>query len=383
MDVLLRNGIDSRMNLNKIYIISGESSGDLHAGKLCLELKKRNPDLMIRGWGGQHLASAGAVIDVRYEKVNFMGFTEVLKNLSTIFKLFRQTKKSILEFKPDALILIDYPGFNLRMATWASKHGIPVYYYIAPQVWAWKEKRVRILKEAVKKLFIILPFEKDYFASHGIQAYYYGHPLVPLIHSFQFDRDFRIKNNLSNKAIIALLPGSRKQEIQTMLPIFLESIKAECKYQIVVAGMNQHKQLYEGILQTSGVKVHIVYNDTYNLLHQSHLAIVTSGTATLETGLFGVPEIVCYKGNHLSYLLAKKLIKVKFICLVNLIADKKVVQELIQQECNPIRIKEELSKLKDHLVKRHVKSELKEIHHLLAGNNPYENVALEMMKDFN
>ncbi len=368
------------MKLNKVYIISGEASGDLHGGKLCKELKKINPDIQIRGWGGDQLEAAGAVVDVRYERVNFMGFTEVLKNIITILKLFRQTKRTILEFKPDALILIDYPGFNLRMAKWAKEHSIPVYYYIAPQVWAWKEKRVRIIKEAVRKLFIILPFEKDFFSKHGVPSYYFGHPLLQLIHEFKYDRDFRIKNQLTNQSIIAILPGSRRQEIKTMLPIYLEAVQHECKYQIVLAGLTQHQELYESICKTSDAKIKIVYNDTYNLLHQSKMAIVTSGTATLETGLFGVPEVICYKGNRISFEIAKKLIKVKFICLVNLIADKKIVQELIQDDCNPVSLQDELTKLKNHPVRKRIKSELKAIQSLLSGEHPYENVAKEIMK---
>ncbi len=369
------------MTSKKIYIISGEASGDLHGGKLCLEFLKINPDIEIRGWGGQHLESAGVKLDVRYERVNFMGFSEVIKNLPTILKLLRQTKKTILEFKPDALILIDYPGFNLRMASWAAKNKIPVYYYIAPQVWAWKEKRVKILRDAVKKLFIILPFEKEFFSKHTIHSFYFGHPLLKLINEFKFNPAFRINNQLTNQSIIAVLPGSRNQEIRTMLPIYLEAVKKECKYQIVIAAMTQHKQLYESICKQSGARYKIVYDDTYNLLHQAKLAIVTSGTATLETGLFGVPEVICYKGNQASYWLAKKLIKVKFICLVNLIADKKIVQELIQADCNPEMLQEELVKLKNHTVRKRIKSELNKIKSLLTGEDPYGEVAKEIMKD--
>lgn len=365
----------------KIYIIAGEASGDLHGGHLSVELKKIHPDIQLRGWGGNHMESAGTIIDVRYEKVNFMGFTEVFKNLTLIFKLFKDTKKNILAFNPDALILIDYPGFNLRMAKWAFRKNIPVYYYIAPQAWAWKEGRVKTLREAVRKLFIILPFEKEFFTKHKVPTSYYGHPLVQLINEFRFNPQFRIKNQLSNQSIIALLPGSRKQEIKTMLPIYLDSIKNECKYQIVIAGLEQHRQLYESICQNSKANVKIVYDDTYNVLHQARYAVVSSGTATLETALFGVPEVVCYKGNQLSYWFAKKLIKVKFICLVNLIANKKIVQELIQEECNPTTIQEELSKLKNHLVRRRIQFKLKNLQQLLAGHNPYKNVAMEIIED--
>jgi lipid-A-disaccharide synthase len=381
MDVLLWNGFVTRMNSKKIYIIAGEASGDLHAGNLSVALKAIYPNIQIRGWGGNHLEASGASIDVRYERANFMGFSEVLKNLRTILSLFKLTKKIILEYKPDALILIDYPGFNLRMAKWAFKKNIPVYYYIAPQVWAWNEKRVKILREAVRQLFIILPFEKEYFAKHGIQASYFGHPLLQLINNFKFNPDFRSDHNLTNQSIIALLPGSRKQEIITMLPIYLRAVKNECKYQIVVAGLTQHKELYASIFQEEHISPKIVFDDTYNILHQARFAIVTSGTATLETALFGVPEIVCYKGNQMSYWLAKKLIKVKYICLVNLIADKKIVQELIQKHCNPDSIREELKRLKNHLIRRRIKHELKSIQMMLTGDRPYEKVAEEMAAD--
>jgi lipid-A-disaccharide synthase len=369
------------MNPKKIYIITGEASGDLHGGKLCQEIRKLVPDIIIRGWGGEHLAAAGAQLDVRYEDVNFMGFSEVLKNLRKILNLFRVTKKTILEFKPDAVILVDYPGFNLRMAQWCRIHGIPVYYYIAPQVWAWKENRVKILKECVRKLFILLPFEKDFFSKHGINSSYYGHPLIQLTDQFKLNPEFRNINSLSNQSIVALLPGSRRQEIKTMLPIYLESFKGTCRYQLVIAGMRQHANLYQKILSQTKVKAQVIYNDTYNILHQARFAIVTSGTASLETGLFGVPEIVCYKGNWFSYLLAKKLIKVKYICLINLIANKKIVQELIQKDCNPETLRDEFNKLRNPQVRKRIRFDLKNIHNLLSGEQPYKNVANEIVSD--
>lgn len=363
----------------KIYIIAGEASGDLHGGNLVKELRVKYPNLEVRGWGGDCLSSAGVQIDIRYEKTNFMGFTEVIKNLPFIFKLFRFTKNIILDFKPDFILLIDYPGFNLRMAKWAFKHSIPVYYYIAPQVWAWKETRIQTIKKYISKLFIILPFEKPYFEKHGITAYYFGHPLLEIKKNFKNNKDFRLNNHLSNQSIIALLPGSRKQEIKTMLPIYLESTKNECKYQIVIAGLKQHQSIYEDIILQTKMKVPIVYDDTYNLLHHSKFAIVTSGTATLETALFGVPEIIAYKGNQISYWIAKRLIKVKFIGLVNLIADKKIVQELIQHDCNPDAIQLELLNLKKSVTRKRIKYNYQLIQTILDGHNCYEKVASEIL----
>lgn len=365
----------------KIYIIAGEASGDLHGAELVKRFKEVNPGISVRGWGGDRLVDAGAHIDIRYEKTNFMGFSEVLKNIFKILGFFRTTKKIIHDWKPDCLLLIDYPGFNLRMAAWAFDHNIPVYYYIAPQVWAWKESRVKKLKKYLRNLYVILPFEKEYFKKHGMVVHYYGHPLVERIRNFKFNPDFRRINNLSNQSIIALLPGSRKQEINSMLPVFLESLKDESGFQIVVAGLKQHKLVYESHLRKSEVKATVVYDDAYNLLYQSHHALVTSGTATLETALFNVPEIVCYKGNQLSYYLAKKLIKVNYISLVNLIVNRKIVPEMIQQNCNAQSIRKELNYLKDPKVRLGMKTDLMQLASLLDGKGCYNQVAEHIIDD--
>lgn len=365
----------------KIYIIAGEASGDLHGAELVNRFKELNPNISVRGWGGDQLFAAGTQIDIRYEKTNFMGFSEVLKNIFKIIGLFKITKKIILDWKPDCLLLIDYPGFNLRMAAWAFKHKIPVYYYIAPQVWAWKESRVNKLKKYLRNLYIILPFEQAYFKKHGIDAHYYGHPLIERIRNFKFNPNFRLSNNLSNQSIIALLPGSRKQEIISMLPVYLESLKDESSYQIVIAGLKQHKLLYETYLEKFKIQATVVYEDTYNLLHQSHHALVTSGTATLETALFNVPEIVCYKGNQVSYYLAKKLIKVKFISLVNLIANREIVPEMIQENCNAVMLRKELNYLKDPKVRLEMKANLKQLAGILDGKDCYLQVAQHILMD--
>ncbi|MEP7197297.1 MAG: lipid-A-disaccharide synthase [Saprospiraceae bacterium] len=368
--------------LQRIYIIAAEASADLHGSNLVRAINQLNPEIKWKGWGGSKLLSEGLEIDIRYESANFMGFVEVIKNLPKIFNYFKITKKSILEFKPDLLLLIDYPGFNLRMAEWAKKNNIPVYYYIAPQVWAWKESRVYKIKACVRKLFVILPFEKEYFNSFGINTFYFGHPLMKFINDFRVDNNFRTQYQLSNKSIIALLPGSRVQEIKTMLPVFLKALTKECKHQIVIAGLTQHEHLYKQICEEFPLKTTIVYNCTYDLLSNSRMALVTSGTATLETALFKVPQIVCYKGNKISYHIARFLIKIKFISLVNLIMDRKIVCELIQDDFNETNIRNELSKLTSSSHRSEMISSYHELHGKLFQINSSELIAKEILKDF-
>ncbi|NOT38322.1 MAG: lipid-A-disaccharide synthase [Saprospiraceae bacterium] len=365
--------------MKKIYIIAGEASGDLHGSNLVEAMNKANSNLIWRGWGGKKLESKGVTIDVRYEDANFMGFVEVVKNLPKILKLFKITKASILEFKPDAIILIDYPGFNLRMAKWAKSHHIPVYYYIAPQVWAWKESRVKIIRECVRKLFVILPFEKEYFKKHNIDAEYFGHPLMQYVKDFKSDSNFRKRNNLDNRSIIALLPGSRTQEIKTMLPLYLQALNKECKHQIVIAGLTQHQELYNDIRSSIGLKTSVVYNDTYNLLSHSRAAIVTSGTATLETALFKVPQVVCYKGNALSYHIARQLIKVPFISLVNLIAERKIITELIQNDTTSDNIRKELYSLLTPVKRQEIIKDYNTIHEKLLNNTNVSDLAKSIL----
>lgn len=378
MDVLLWHGLNSIKLKYKIFVIAGESSGDHHAGNLLSELRKIHPDLDIKGWGGDGLRAAGTEILVPFEKANFMGFTEVVLNLFTILKLFKKTKQSILQFKPDLLLLVDYPGFNLRMAEWAHQNNIKVHYFIAPQVWAWKENRVKIIRRCVEKLYVILPFEKNYFKKHDIDASFYGHPQVELIKHFASSTGFRSNWNLDCRSIISILPGSRAQEIKKLLPIYLDALKDECKYQIAIAGLSRHKDLYRSIINKHNTKCHVVYDDMYSLLKHTKIAIVTSGTASLETALFQVPEIVCYKGGWISYWIAKQLVKVKFISLANLIADKLIVPELIQGDCNSKKILEELNQLKLNVVRKRMKYNLKLLQERLTGENCYKEIAGEM-----
>ncbi|MBK9107805.1 MAG: lipid-A-disaccharide synthase [Saprospiraceae bacterium] len=363
----------------KIYIIAGEASGDYHAGMLLKALKELNPQIEAKGWGGNSLKAAGMEIEIPYEKTNFMGFVEVIKNLAYILKLFKTTKKSIQNFKPDLLLLVDYPGFNLRMAQWAKRQNLPVFYFIAPQIWAWKESRIKIIQECVQKLFVILPFEKEYFSKFNIPSSYHGHPLMERIAVFKSAIGFRKQWNLNNKSIIAILPGSRKQEIQLLLPDYLDAVKGECKYQVVIAGMQQHRELYHQILESKKMNFPIVYDDMYSLLKHSKMAMVTSGTASLETALFGVPEVVCYKGNIFSYWIALKLVKIKFIALANLIVNKKIVVELIQNECNPDRIRSEIDNLKNPQYRNTVKLELKILQAKLFEIGCYQEIAKDFM----
>ncbi len=334
----------------KYYIISGEASGDLHGSNLIRELKKRDIEADIRCWGGDKMQDAGATVVKHYKDLAFMGFLEVIKNLGTILKNISFCKEDILQYKPDALVLIDYPGFNLRIAKWAKQQGIPVIYYISPQVWAWKENRVKLIKGCVDKMLVILPFEKEFYKKWDYEVEYVGHPLAEVVDSFLLTADHQKPLTTNNEQqttnnIIALLPGSRKQEILKKLPIMLEVTKHFPDHQFVVAkapGLDE--SFYAGLLKPYS-NVSSVVNKTYELLLQSKAALVTSGTATLETALFAVPEVICYKGSAFSYEIAKRLIKIKFIGLVNLIMDKEVVKELIQHELTVENLRRELNLL--------------------------------------
>lgn len=325
----------------KYYIIAGEASGDLHGSNLVKALHRHDKNADIRCWGGDHMEAAGAVLVKHYRDLAFMGFVEVLMHLRTIFRNIDFCKKDIAAFKPDVLVLVDYPGFNMRIAEWAREQGIKVVYYISPQVWAWKENRVKKIKRDVGLMLVILPFEVDFYKKWQFDVTYVGHPLVEVI---QHEKEDVPVVPVSEKPVIALLPGSRAQEIKVKLPVMLQAVKHFPDYQFCVAGApSQPDALYKEMIGDENVL--LIRNQTYNLLKQSRAALVTSGTATLETALFGVPEVVCYKGNPVSYWLARKLIKVKYISLVNLIMDKPVVKELIQNELTEANLVTELGKL--------------------------------------
>lgn len=330
----------------KIYIIAGEASGDLHASNLVKALLARNTKHEIRGWGGDMMSAAGVNVVKHYRELAFMGFTEVIMNLRTILNNLERCKADIAAWKPDLVILVDYPGFNLRIAPFAKKIGIPVVYYISPQLWAWKEGRVKIIRESVDKMLCILPFEKAWYKERGVEAAYVGHPLLDALEEYPFRPDFSTSNKLDERPIIALLPGSRKQEIKIKLPIMLEATKEwQSDYQLVIAAApGQSSSFYEPFLKSYGALM--VQGQTYDLLKNAQFAIVTSGTATLETALIGTPELVVYKGNPISYQIGKRLVKVKYISLVNLILDQPLLAELIQNDCNPEQVHAELLKLK-------------------------------------
>jgi len=326
----------------RYYIIAGEASGDLHGSNLIKELKKRDEQAIIRCWGGDLMEKAGAQLVKHYRDLAFMGFVEVLRNLRTIFRNLDFCKKDILEFNPDVIILIDYPGFNIRIAKWAKEMGIKTIYYISPQVWAWKENRVKTIKRSVDLMLVILPFEKEFYHKWQYEVEYVGHPLIEVIKE---SKEKGVGNRIADKPIVALLPGSRKQEILKKLPVMLETSKFFPDHQFVVAQAPGLEEEFYSTILSSYPGVIAVKGKTYDLLKQSTAALVTSGTATLETALFEVPEVVCYKGSPISYMIAKRVIKVKYISLVNLIMDKLVVKELIQDELSAKNLQTELSSI--------------------------------------
>jgi len=330
----------------KYYIIAGEASGDLHGSNLIKEIKLNDTKAELRAWGGDLMEAQGAKIIKHYKDLAFMGFLEVLANLTTIIKNLNFCKKDILEFKPDVLILIDYPGFNLRIAEFAHENNIKVVYYISPQIWAWKQSRIHKIKKVVDLMLVILPFEKQFYEQFDYQVEFVGHPLLDAIENHQVQNEnWKAQNKLNELPIIAILPGSRKQEISSMLPIMLEAgNKFEGYQKVIAAAPGQLASFYDTFVD-GHKNVTIVKGDTYNILNNASAAMVTSGTATLEAALFKVPEVVCYKGNELSYQIAKKLVKIKYISLVNLIMDRVVVTELIQKELTVNNIVAELNKV--------------------------------------
>lgn len=362
----------------KYYIIAGEASGDLHGSNLIASIKKKDPRAKIRAWGGDLMKKQGATLVKHYRNLAFMGFVEVLMHLRTILNNLKFCKKDILKFAPDAIILIDYPGFNIKVAKFAHKHNIKVYYYISPQVWAWKKQRVYTLKKVVDKMLVILPFEKPFYEEYNVDAQFVGHPLLDELSKLKNinKKIFAKQNDLdSKKEIIALLPGSRKQEVSRMLEVMLKIVNLYPKYQFVIAGApSLDEEFYKSIIGDENVS--IVFGKTYQLLQVASAAVVTSGTATLETALLYVPEVVCYKGNPISYIIAKNLIKVKYICLVNLIMDKPVVKELIQHDLTPDNIKNELDLLlTNHKRQREILEDYDELRHVLGNAGASDNAA--------
>ena len=333
----------------KYYLIAGEASGDLHGANLMRALQQIDPKAEFHFWGGDRMEAVGGKLVKHYRDLAFMGFWEVVTNLRTILRNIDFCKRDITQFQPDVLIFIDYPGFNMRIAKWAKQRGIPTHYYISPQIWAWKENRIKAIKRDVDAMYVILPFEKDFYeGKHGYPVHFVGHPLLDAIAARKevSEEVFKKENGLDQRPIIALLPGSRKQEIAKMLSVMLSVVGSYHEYQFVIAGApSQEYDFYKQFIKEENV--HFVSGKTYDLLAHSYAALVTSGTATLETALLNVPEVVCYRGNWISYQIAKRVISLKYISLVNLIMDAPVVTELIQGDLFTRNLKAELNKLLD------------------------------------
>lgn len=368
----------------KIYTIAGEASGDLHGANLMKSLLAENPNIDFRFWGGDLMQEVAGKPVKHIKELAFMGFVEVLMNLKTILTNIKFCKQDILKFKPDAIVLIDYPGFNLRIAEWAKAQNIKVYYYISPQVWAWKQSRVHKIKRFVDEMFVILPFEKDFYKKFDFDVEYVGHPLLDAIEQYKekefSPKEFRAKWNLGDKPVIALLPGSRKQEVNVKLPIMLNALKGMDQYEFIIAAAPSLDESFYAPL-ISGSNIRIIHDATYDILGISEAALVTSGTATLETALLNIPEVVCYKGSPISYVIAKNLIKIKYISLVNLIMDREVVVELIQNECNEKRIREELNLIIEGGSKRKaVLDSYQDLREILGGGGASKKVARSLLK---
>ncbi len=363
-------------------MIAGEASGDLHGSNVIRELFEMDSSLSIRCWGGDLMKKEGGNVVKHIRDLAFMGFQEVVLNLRTILRNMKQCKADIESFQPDALLLIDYPGFNLRIAEWAKKKEIPVYYYISPQVWAWKQSRVHKIRKVVDHMFVILPFEKAFYEKFDYEVEFVGHPLLDAIQHYEEEQSagkFILRNGLSTRPIIAILPGSRRQEIAKKLPVMLQSVDNVSDYQIVIAGAPSMDESYYAEFLPENAK--IVFGQTYDLLANSVAAIVTSGTATLETALFKVPEVVCYKSSPISYHIAKRLVKIKYISLVNLIMDREVVKELIQGDCTSEQIHKELMKiLPGGESRRIMEQDFSKLRQILGGGGASKKVAQSLLK---
>ncbi|PWK19114.1 lipid-A-disaccharide synthase [Xanthomarina spongicola] len=361
----------------KYYIIAGEASGDLHGSNLMKALKQEDVNATFRFWGGDLMSETSNTLVKHYRDLAFMGFAEVIMNLRTIAKNLSFCKKDIEAFSPDVIIFIDYPGFNLRIAKWAKQKGFKTHYYISPQIWAWKENRIKAIKRDVDKMYVILPFEKDFYEKkHNYPVEFVGHPTIDAIanRTQVNEYTFRADYELNEKPIIAILPGSRKQEIKKMLSVMLSVTKDYPNYQFVIAGApSQDYSFYKQFIKKSNVR--FISNKTYDLLSVSTAALVTSGTATLETALFKVPQVVCYKGNWISYQIGKRVVNLEYISLVNLIMNKKVVTELIQNDFNKNTLKKELDNILDPYERAKLYLDYYDLEKKLGGKGASEKTA--------
>lgn len=362
----------------KYYIITGERSGDLHGSNLIKALAIEDPKMEVRCWGGDYMQQAGGDLVVHYKEIAYMGFLEVVQNLPKILKYIKICKKDLLEYRPDVLILIDFAGFNMRMAKFAKANNIKVFYYISPKVWAWNQSRAKNIKKWVDKMFVILPFEKEFFRKYDYEVDFVGNPLFDAIKEYNADPKFKERHDIEEKPIIAVLPGSRVQEVSNILPTMLSVIGNFPEYQFVVAAVKNVPEEYYKNATDEPIK--LVYDSTYDLLQNAHAAIVTSGTATLETALFGVPQVVCYRTSKVSYHIANWLIKIPYISLVNLIAGREVVKELIQDQLNYDKLKYEVQKIISGDMRKKQLDEYEEIDQLLGATKASENLAKLIVK---
>jgi len=361
----------------KLYIIAGEASGDLHGSNLIRALKHQQTDIECRVWGGDLMQAAGGHLVKHYRELAFMGFAEVVRNLPAILRNFRFCKKDILEYRPDALVLIDYPGFNLRMAKWAKKQGIRVFYYISPQLWAWHTSRVHTIKRCVDKMIVILPFEVDFYRKFGMNVEYVGHPLLDVI---PIGQETSMPEN-SGKKIIALLPGSRKQEVRRILPPMLSVVAMFSEYEFVIAGATALPNEFYHPFLTGHPNLRLVRGNTYDLLRSATAALVKSGTSTLETALVGTPQVVCYAGSPLSFAIAKRVVRVPYISLVNLILDRPLVRELIQDDLNTEALKNALGEILKPENAEAIRAGYAELRQKLGAGGASERAAQLVMSD--
>ena len=367
------------MQNTKIFIIAGEVSGDLHGANLIKEINALSRNIEFIGWGGDRMEKEGMAILKHVRTLSFMGFLEVLLNLKTIIRNIKDCKNQIIASQPAALILIDFPGFNLRIAKWAKKHNIPVIYYISPQIWAWKESRIKAIRRDVSKMYCILPFEQQFYAKFNVDVSYLGHPLLDEITEFRLCESPKII--VSSKPILALLPGSRLQEVKRKLPLMIEASKSFPHYQVVVACSINVNEAYYRLYADDTVQ--LIFGKTYEILNQSSIALVTSGTATLETALFNVPQVVCYKSSPLSFAIAKLLVKIKYISLANLIMNKEVVSELIQGNCTVDNMVQQLRLIEVDQPKRlEILHDYQNLATLLGQNGASKRVAEDILETF-
>lgn len=372
----------------RYYIIAGEASGDLHGSNLIKGIREIDSSAQIRCWGGDLMKEAGAELVKHYKEGAIMGFVEVVANLGKLAKNLNDCKNDIINYNPDVVVLIDYPGFNFRIAQFAKERGMRVFYYIAPKVWAWKENRVHKLKKYVDRLFIIFPFEIEYFKKWGIDAIYRGNPLLDSVdnHSSadETKEDFQKRTGIGTaETTVALLAGSRRSEIKYLLPRMMQVADKYPNYRFLLAcAPSMEREFYEGIVGKKCSNIKLLFGETYSILRHSDAAIINSGTASLEAALIGVPQVVCYGGNEISYQIAKRVVKLKYISLANLIMDKGLFKELIQHDCTPQKISQELDNLLNNSEYRaKMMSDYKNVRDVLGGKGASAKVARAMIEE--